>query len=655
MALETVRVPEALEPLFRKAEELVSRFFAERKHDPTRGTIEIVGERYVLVRAASLSVEFFQVVDDLFGEARRDEAAAFARNILFDLAHALGKSDARNFQVRMGLDDDPIARLSAGPIHFAYAGWAFVDISPESNPTPDTEFYLVYDHPYSFESDAWLRAGKTRDFPVCIMNAGYSSGWCEESFGVKLVASEILCRARHDETCRFIMAHPDRIEAHVERYRSAKPHLAADVRNYQIPDFFARKRLEDDLRRGIEARTAELRESNEALRREMEERARVEHELRQAHKLEAVALLAGGLAHDFNNLVGIVLTRTALLGRRLAEDDPIQPELAEIQRAAERASDLTKKLLAFGQVQVLQSQVLDVNAVLAELGGALIPLIGEHIVLEQRLGAPAPVIEGDRGQLEQVVMNLVVNARDAMRDGGLLVITTDVVELAAPLAATTGELAPGRYARIEVTDDGTGMDAATASRIFDPFFTTKPEGQGTGLGLSTVYGIVEHSGGAIAVTSAPGRGTRFTIHLPAVERPVEAAVAPPVVHGIGGTEVVLVVEDQVDLGRAIRDTLTDYGYRVILVSDPAAAIATVERGEEIDAMVTDVVMPRMSGSELATVVARLRPSIKVLYISGYTRDVALRRGILERSAAFLPKPFLPEQLAEQLRLLLDGR
>jgi two-component system, cell cycle sensor histidine kinase and response regulator CckA len=655
MALRTVRVPEALEPLFQKAEELVSRFFAERREDPTRGTIEIIGERYILVRAASLSVEFFALCDDLFGPGREDEAAAFARNLLFDLAHAVGKADAKTLQAKMDLGDDIVGRLSAGPVHFAYSGWAFVDILPESAPTPDENCVLYYDHPYSFESDAWLRAGKTRDFPVCIMNAGYSSGWCEGSFGVKLVASEILCRARHDETCRFVMAHPDRIEGHVEQYLSARPHLARGRGSYQIPDFFARKRVEDDLRRGIEARTSELRASNAALRHEMAERELVERKLRQAHKLEAVALLAGGLAHDFNNLVGIILTRTALLGRRFAEEDPIRGELDEIRRAAERAAALTRKLLAFGQVQVVQREHVDVNAVLAELADALIPLIGEDIELDQRPGSPAPVIVIDRGQLEQVVMNLVVNARDAMPSGGRLVVSTGVAELAQPLAATTGELAPGSYARIEVVDDGVGMDEETAARIFDPFFTTKPEGKGTGLGLSTVYGIVQSCGGAVVVTSAPARGTRFTVYLPAAAVPPDAPAPRASGADVGGSETILVVEDQLDLGRAIRDTLSDYGYEVLLVSDPIAALALVERGDRIDAVVTDVVMPKMSGSELARQLEALRPGTKVLYISGYTRDVALRRGILDRTAAFLPKPFMPDQLADALRRLIDGK
>ncbi|MHC4859109.1 MAG: V4R domain-containing protein, partial [Planctomycetota bacterium] len=205
MALRSVKVPEGFEPAFAKAEEVVARYFSARTDDPGSGTIEISGQRYVLVRAAALSVEFFALVRGLFGEGRETEANEFARNILFDLAHSIGMADAKSFHAKMDLED-PIERLSAGPIHFAHSGWAFVDISPESRPTPGDEYYLLYDHPYSFEADAWLESESRADFPVCIMNSGYSSGWCQESFGVSLVASEILCRAMGHESCRFIMA-----------------------------------------------------------------------------------------------------------------------------------------------------------------------------------------------------------------------------------------------------------------------------------------------------------------------------------------------------------------------------------------------------------------------------------------------------------------
>jgi two-component system cell cycle sensor histidine kinase/response regulator CckA len=297
--------------------------------------------------------------------------------------------------------------------------------------------------------------------------------------------------------------------------------------------------------------------------------------------------------------------------------------------------------------------------VIGELGQTLVPLIGEDIVLEQRLGTgPAACVEADRSQLEQVIMNLVVNARDAMPRGGRLLVATAHEDVAGTRAVTTGPLQPGRYVTLLVEDSGVGMDEETLSRIFDPFFTTKSDGAGTGLGLSTVYGIVEQAGGAVAVSSTPGQGTRFRLYFPAVAD-VTDRFAPDVRAGAGpevrGSETVVVVEDQIDLGGAIRDALTEYGYRVLLASDPAEAIALAGRvTEPIQLLVSDVVMPRMSGSELAARMAEVRPGIKVLFISGYTHDAAFRKGILERTAAFLAKPFLPAQLARKVREVLDG-
>jgi PAS domain S-box-containing protein len=245
--LRTVKVPDAFAPIFEKAQDYVSRYFDERRFDPTQGTIEIFGQRYLLVRAGSMSVEFFDQIMRLYEDKGEDEAVAVARSLLFDLAHAIGAADARNFHARMAVED-PIEKLSAGPIHFAHAGWAFVDISPESRPSPDEDFYLLYDHPYSFESDSWLKAGKRPSFPVCVMNAGYSSGWCEESFGVTLVASEILCKAKGDDCCRFIMGHPTRIEESIRAYLHTQPDVAGRVTSFEIPGFFARKQAEDELR-----------------------------------------------------------------------------------------------------------------------------------------------------------------------------------------------------------------------------------------------------------------------------------------------------------------------------------------------------------------------------------------------------------------------
>ena len=255
--LDTVNVPKEFEPLFEKAEEYVRRFFSNRTDDPTKGTITVYGERYILVRAASMSVDFFETIRDLYADQGEEEAANVARSLLFDIAHAIGRMDARNFHEKMCVED-PIAKLSSGPIHFAYSGWAFVDILPESRPSPDEDYYLIYDHPFSFESDAWVRAGKEATFPVCVMNSGYSSGWCRESFGVNLVASEILCKAKGDDACRFIMAPPGRIDNHIRAYLEKEPQVAARAKGYQVPGFFERKRAEETLA----AKMTELEEFN---------------------------------------------------------------------------------------------------------------------------------------------------------------------------------------------------------------------------------------------------------------------------------------------------------------------------------------------------------------------------------------------------------
>jgi PAS domain S-box-containing protein len=260
--LNTVSVPETLSSVFLNAQDYVERYFQNRDENPERGLIEFSGERYILVRAASMSKEFFDLVTSLYEDRGIKEARTVASSFLFDMAHAIGKADARSFYSKMGVTN-PIDKLSAGPIHFAYTGWAFVDISPASNPTPDENYYLIYDHPFSFEADAWLKSEKDTAFPVCIMNAGYSSGWCEESFGIPLVAAEIECRAKGDKHCRFIMAPPSKIEQYISRYSARKCRELSDFGTIDVPEFFQRKRLEDELRKSEETVRALLNAPND--------------------------------------------------------------------------------------------------------------------------------------------------------------------------------------------------------------------------------------------------------------------------------------------------------------------------------------------------------------------------------------------------------
>ncbi|RLB03875.1 MAG: hypothetical protein DRG50_09670, partial [Deltaproteobacteria bacterium] len=289
-SLGTVRVPEQFQQVFIKAQEYVSRYFQNYKDNPKHGTIEISGERYILVRAASMSMEFFDLVISLYKNRGEKEAVNVAMGLLFDISHAVGKADAKAFHSKMKVFD-PIEKLSAGPVHFAYSGWAFVDILPGSNPTPDENYYLIYDHPSSFEADAWLRHSRRAKFPVCIMNAGYSSGWCEESFGIPLVAVEIECRARGDKHCRFIMATPAKIEEYITKY-SVKFHpIREKAEGLLIPEFFQRKRIEEELKKAqqeleerVKERTAELSKINLQLKREISERRQIEEALRQSEE-----------------------------------------------------------------------------------------------------------------------------------------------------------------------------------------------------------------------------------------------------------------------------------------------------------------------------------------------------------------------------------
>jgi signal transduction histidine kinase len=601
--------------LFAKAEEVVSRFFRDRVDDPTRGTIDIHGERYLLIRGAALSVEFFDLVRTLYAPEQRADADEFARAILFDLAHAMGRSDAQNFHRVMQLTD-PVAKMSAGPVHFAHAGWAFVEISSESVVSEDEDFVGVYDHPYSFESDAWVRAGRTNDSPVCIMNAGYSSGWSEASFNRKLVAAELLCRAKGDATCRFIMAPPQRIEAQIAAYLARHPEVTPHVARFSIPDFFARKREEEALK----------------LRQEQ-----LERELRQTQKLEALGRLAGGIAHDFNNLISVVLGQAMLAQRRVLPTDPLAKDLAKIVRAGERAAALTQQLLAFGRSQVAHNEVLDLNSIVDATARMIEPLIGDDIELVLQLAPNAGNVNADRAQLEQILMNLAVNARDAMPNGGQLSISTQRESPVNGLGNVT----------LRVADNGVGMEEDVRARAFEPFYTTKGS-RGTGLGLSTVYGIVTNAGGTITIDSRMGQGCSVGITLPSsVHLPEKINIAH--IDTIAGTGTVLVVDDKLELLDVVGQSLQAYGYQPLLANTVDEALTLLADATcHIDVLLTDIVMPRMNGVDLAAHAVKLRPKLKVLYMSGHAPDPQHRALFADGGTAFLQKPFTPESLALRL-------
>jgi len=387
---------------------------------------------------------------------------------------------------------------------------------------------------------------------------------------------------------------------------------------------------------------------------DVSERIRLENEVRQAQKLESVGRLAGGVAHDFNNLLTVINGYSDFLLKQLKTSDPLRSYAEQIRNAGDRAASLTKQLLAFSRKQIIEPRVLDLNATIRESTPMLQRLIGEDMVLETHLFAPLGQVMADPDQIHQVIMNLVVNARDAMPDGGKLDIQTGNVDLDATSSAAMHDgAAPGRFVLMTVTDTGHGMDEATRQRIFEPFFTTKEIGRGTGLGLATVYGIIRQSGGWIDVSSEVGIGTSFKIYLPRID-----ASRVPEEHKIaaatgGAGETVLLVEDQEAVRSLAGAALKQYGYRVIEASDGDEAIAVAEQYlGEIHLLLTDVVMPGMDGKDLSKRLKKVRPNLKVLFTSGYTADVIAHRGVVERGVPFLHKPFSPEELAVKIRDVL---
>ncbi len=784
--LRTVKVPAAFAPVFTAAQEYVSRYFQDRVENPEQGTISISGERYILVRAASMSVEFFDLVSSLYQDKGPEEARTVASNLLFDTAHAIGKADARTFRERMKVTD-PIERLSAGPVHFAYAGWAFVDILPDSRPSPDEDFFLVYDHPFSFESHAWQSHGRSSPVPVCIMNAGYSSGWCEESFGLPLVAVETECLAAGGKRCRFIMAPPSRIEEHLQRFwrgagEAETPRRHATV---SVPEFFHRKRLEDDLRRHQESleervreRTADLEAANERLRAEVAERGaaedalrasedrfarafrlspasititsledgrfldvndsfvrfighpretligrtsvelgiwsepgerdrllgvlrqgarvsdeeatfvtasgerrqmllsaevidlsgrrcllsllqdvtdrrRTEEALRLAQKMESLGVLAGGIAHDFNNLLAVMLGHNALVLTRLKEGSVEHQHVLKAMAAAERAAVLTKQMLAYSGRGHFEIRPIDLNELVRQNVSLLGAALPKNVSLSGRYDEAIPPLAADAGQLQQVVMNLIMNASEAIgAKTGHVTVSTGVRDVGPgdlSVRSPTGEpLAPGRYVVLETRDDGAGMDEAILSRIFEPFFTTKSTGRG--LGLAATQGIVRGHRGGLRVESAPGTGATFTLLFPASLETADERHSPG---SSPARDLVLVVDDEEAVREVINSVLEVAGFDTLVARDGAAAVQLFrENRTEIGLVLLDLSMPGLSGEQTFEELRRLDPTVRVLLSSGYSEAEATRRFVGRGLAGFIQKPYRPEHLVDAVRRAL---
>ena len=430
--------------------------------------------------------------------------------------------------------------------------------------------------------------------------------------------------------------------------------LAIDAMHQGATDYVLKQRLG----RLVPSVQRALRERDDRTERKRAEEALIQSEkqFRQAQKMEAVGRLAGGIAHDFNNLLTVIMGYSHVLSAELGHDHPLHGKIEETQKAGERAAMLVRQLLAFSRKQPLEPRVLSLNNIVANLEGMLQRVIGSDIRLMIVLDPSNSQVKADQAQLEQVLMNLVVNARDAMMKGGTLTIETAPIELAGSPVYHVQPLPPGPYVRLSVGDTGSGMDRETQAHIFEPFFTTKEEGKGSGLGLSTVFGIVTQSGGGIDVTSRIGHGTRFDIFFPRIAADLRPVTQPQASGPLRqGTETILLVEDDPGVRTLIRDELRKLGYKVIEAKNGVeASLLATQEIDTLDLLLTDMVMPGMGGRELAQHLSAIKPNLPILFMSGYTDDIGILTGHEQGTTCFLQKPFTPEALAQTVRKLLDA-
>jgi signal transduction histidine kinase/CheY-like chemotaxis protein len=647
--LETVEVPEGFETPFEIAQDFVKNFFSQRVEDPSRANIEIQDERYILVRAASMSVDFFETVKKLYSTEGEEKARNVAWNMLFDIAHAIGRADAKNFHEKMNVKE-PLEKLSAGPIHFAHSGWAFVHILPESIPNPDESYFLVYDHPFSFESHAWLQRGRHSNHPVCVMNAGYSSGWCEESFGLHLVAAEIMCKAKGDENCRFVMAAPEKIESYLSNYLKQAPELARKVTTYEIPGFFRRKKLEeerarmleelskarDDLELRIQERTAELEQANISLKREITERRLAEEELFKSRQLKSLGVLAGGLAHDFNNILTGILGNISLARKDESAGSDLLKRLEEAENACKIAKLLANRLLTFSKGGAPVTEPTSIAELIKET--ANFSLAGSNALAQYDLPEDLWPAEIDRGQISQVIYNLVKNAEQAMPQGGAIQIAAQNTKIRPEdgLLLETGD-----YLKISIRDEGAGIPEDILPQIFDPYFTDKPGG--TGLGLTSALSIVKSHKGTITVDSPPVGGATVSVYLPASPDSTPVVTrredAPP-----RGKGRILVMDDSDIIIEVVEVMLRRLGYEPVFAKDGASAIEIYRKSmkgdQQFDAVIMDLTIPGgVGGKEAIKEVLVINPDARVIVSSGYADDPIMSNYRKHGFCGVITKPF----------------
>ncbi len=608
---DSVSVPAALKPLFDTAQQTVNDYFRHLSMEPTRGTIEVNDQRYLLVRASALSKDFLDTVQNLYADRGEQEALAIGKNFLFDISHVLGMNDAKNFHTTMNLTD-PIARLSAGPVHFAYTGWAFVDISPESNPTPDEDFYLLYNHPYSFEADSWVRAGRKADAPVCIMNAGYSSGWCEESFGIPLTAVEVSCRARGDAHCTFVMSPPHKVHEHLKKFESRGGDKYGKQERYEIPTFFQRKKIEEELKKSQAL-------AEESARSKADFIANISHELRTPLS----TILGFGALLKKTGLDAVqrdYLQAISTSGKSLLSIINNILDLSKLD-----AGKFTLEAVPFSIAEALHSLQMLFAKKAKKKGLRLMLLVDSSIDYH---------VHSDPMRLTQILTNLLENAIKFTERGR--------IRLSCVTEAETGNWARLRFS---IRDTGIGIPAEKVESVFERFTqadsnTTRRYG-GTGLGLSITKQLIELLGGTIGLKSKEGKGSEFyfTLRFLKSEKqrlPVNEEAAP---QQYLSAKRVLVAEDTLLNQKLTAIILQNNGFSVTLAENGMQAVELVQR-QTFDLILMDIQMPHMDGYEATCIIReKLKVKTPIIAMTAHAlageREKCFEKGVND----YLAKPF----------------
>jgi CheY-like chemotaxis protein/HPt (histidine-containing phosphotransfer) domain-containing protein len=626
---DAVSVPLTLKPLFDVAQETVSEYFRHLRMDPSRGTIEINDQRYVLVRASALSKDFLATVQNLYADRGEDEAMSIGKNFLFDIAHVIGINDARNFHQRMNLTD-PIARLSAGPVHFAYSGWAYVDILAESNPTPDENFYLIYHHPYSFEADSWIRGGKKSNTAVCIMNAGYSSGWCEESFGIPLTAVEVSCTARGDKHCTFIMSPPEKIQAYVNDYFNHNKNKIGAQPNYEIPTFFDRKRVEEEMKR-----SKQLAEESAKLKSDFV--ANMSHELRTP--LSAIL--------GFSDL----LQKTKL--------DPLQKDYADaIHTAGNNLLSIINDVLDLSKMDAGKFIIERVPFSMPELMHSIQVMFSQK-AKQKKLKFSCSVDTsinyfalGDPMRLTQILVNLISNALKFTEEGSVFVSCMvekedkDTVQL-----------------MFTVKDTGIGIPEDKASEIFERFTQadaniTRRYG-GTGLGLPITKLLVELQGGSISFKNNDGGGVEFSCMLPYAKmkdaQTAHQSATSSAKIAIEPGKNILLVEDNIMNQKLATMILQSRGLNITVAENGERAVEILKH-DAFDVILMDIQMPAMDGYKATEIIRNdLHISTPIIAMTAHAlageREKCLQAGMND----YISKPFDEKNLVGHIAQFISGK